>query len=69
MLPYEKVRSLREQRVARYIEEGERAIARREAANSEPGGLGELLQALAQGLASLGIPGNQGRGFPASPAY
>lgn len=69
MLPYEKARSLREQRVARYIEEAERAVARREAGNDEPGGLGELLNALAQGLASLGIPGNRGRGFPASPAY
>lgn len=69
MLPFEKSRALREQRAARFIAENERAVARREAANREPGGLGELLNALAQGLASLGIPGNRGRGFPASPAY
>lgn len=69
MLPSDKPRSLREQRAARYIEADERAAARREAANGEPGGLAELLSALAQGLASLGIPGNRGRGFPARPAY
>ncbi|MGD2044462.1 MAG: hypothetical protein PVJ28_12515 [Acidimicrobiia bacterium] len=69
MLPSQKVRAVPEQRDARVIRENERAAARREAAEDEPGGLAELLNALAQGLAGLGIPGNRGRGFPASPAY
>lgn len=69
MLPNHKVRARPEQRAARVIQANERAAARREAAEGEPGGLAELLNALAQGLAGLGIPGNRGRGFPASPAY
>lgn len=69
MLPNHKVRARPEQRAVRVIQANERAAARREAAEGEPGGLAELLNALAQGLAGLGIPGNRGRGFPASPAY
>lgn len=69
MLPYGKVQELRDQRVGQFVSARARAEARRRDARNEPGGLSELLNALAQGLVGIGIPGNRGRGFPAGPAY
>jgi hypothetical protein len=69
MIPYGKARAVEQQRAGSFFEASERAAARRKASYHEPGSLVELLSFLANGLASLGIPGNRGKGFPASPAY
>lgn len=69
MLPYERIQAIQQRRAARFVKENERAAARRRAAKNEPGALGELLNALAQGLASIGYRGRLGDDHPASPAY
>lgn len=69
MIHQERARWIQEQRDARLVDENESASVRRKAARHEPGSLGELINALAQGLASIGLPNPRGRGFPASPAY
>lgn len=68
MQPYGRVKAIQEHRVARFVDERERAEARRRAARREPGGLSELLNSLAQGLAGIGIGRGDG-GHPAKPAY
>lgn len=69
MLPYERVRAMQEQRAARFVNENERAAARRKAARKEPGALTDLLTTLASGLASIGYRGRFGDDHPARPAY
>jgi hypothetical protein len=69
MLPYERVRAIQDQRVARFVDERQRAEARRKASRKEPGGLSELLNALAQGLAGIGMLGGDGKNHPAAPAF
>ncbi|HEX6222071.1 MAG TPA: hypothetical protein VF115_13355 [Acidimicrobiia bacterium] len=60
---------MQEMRADRFVEENERAAARRRAAKREPGALGELLTALTQGLASIGYRDKRGSGHPAGPAF
>lgn len=68
MLPYGKVHAMQEQRVAHFADEQERAAARKRSAKREPGGLSELLNALAQGMVGIGLRGSGGN-RPARPAY
>lgn len=67
MLPYEKVKAMQEYRFGKYMDARERARRRDRAA--EPSGLGEMLNALARGLAGIGLRGRGGKNRPASPAY
>jgi len=67
MLPYRTIEAIQHERAARFIRENERAVVRRRAAKNEPGGLDELLSALARGLADIGF-GPKGN-HPARPAY
>lgn len=69
MEPHGRARALQEQRARSILEENQRALARKKGPQDEPGGLAELLNALARGLASIGIRGTRGKGFPAGPAY
>lgn len=69
MLPFGKVEAMRIHKVAGFSREQEQAAARRRAAKNEPGGLGELLNALARGLAGIGLPGGGGGRQPARPAF
>ena len=69
MLPYRTIEAIQHERAARFTRERERAVARRKATKNEPGGLSELLDSLARGLASIGFAGRNGSGRPASPAY
>ena len=64
-----KVEAMRRSKVTGFTREQEQAAARRRAARNEPGGLSELLNALAQGLAGIGLPGGGGRKQPARPAF
>lgn len=68
MLPYGKVQALHDARVARYVAEQERAMARK-VRRDRSVGLGDLLNSLAQGLAAIGIPRGPGNRRPAAPAY
>ena len=56
MLPYGRVEAIRQEKVGRFADEQEKAAARRRAARHEPGPLGDLLDALARGLAGIGLP-------------
>ena len=69
MLPYERASALQELRAARFVNENQRAAARRKAAKKEPGALSDLLTTLAGGLASIGYRGRFGDDHPARPAY
>lgn len=69
MLPYRTIQAIQHERAARFTRERERAAARRRAAKDEPGGLSELLDSLARGLASIGLVGRNGSNHPARPAY
>lgn len=68
MLPYGKVRALQEQRAARLVSERGKAT-RGKSRRDRSAGLAELLNGLAQGLVSIGIPGGPGKRRPAGPAY
>lgn len=70
MQPYGKVKAIQEHRVSQFVSARERAEARRRASKNEPGGLSELLDSLARGLAGIGLGfGGGDKGHPASPAY
>jgi hypothetical protein len=69
MMDYGRAEAIRREKVGRYADEQEKASARRRAAAQEPGPLGDLLDALARGLAGIGLAGRRGRRRPVRAAH
>lgn len=61
------IRAIQDYRFAPARKENRRK--KRRAKDDGPGGLGEILDALAQGLAGLGLPPTKGRSHPPRPAH
>ena len=68
MLPYGKVEMMRRHKSTGFARERDQVVTRRRAAKNGPGGLAELLNALAQGMVGIGLAGGGGR-RPARPAF
>lgn len=69
MLPYGRAEAIRQEKVGRFADEQAKATARRRAARHEPGPLGDLMDALARGLAGIGLIGRRKERRPARAAY
>jgi hypothetical protein len=69
VLPFGRVEAIHRERTGQFAEEVERAAARKRAARREPGPLGDLLDALARGLAGIGLSGSRRNKRPARAAY
>lgn len=68
MLPYGRVQAPQKRRSARLVSKQVRAT-RREVRKDRTAGLAELINSLAQGLVSIGIPGGPGNRRPPAVAY